>query len=220
MKAILSLLLVFAITLISYGQNGTTHTFRIEGMTCNNCANTATKALSKMKGVSSAKVVFESKTATVVAADSITREDLRQKIKSINFEALFDSDSLAPELTKEEKEKLNIQVVKGGDKIKVKDYLATDTITIFDFYADWCGPCRVFSPKLERLLIDHPKVKLVKVDIVAWKSALSKQLTKEYQFPALPFVLIFDDQGKLLGKVQGNFIEKVEAVLNKNEKKG
>jgi len=99
----------------------------------------------------------------------------------------------------------------------VKDHLSTGKITIFDFYADWCGPCRVFSPKLERLLVDHPKVALVKVDIVNWESSVSKQLTKEYQLPSLPFVLLFDDKGKLLGKVRGNFIEKVEAIVEKNE---
>ncbi|MBL4656617.1 MAG: hypothetical protein JKX73_01360, partial [Flavobacteriales bacterium] len=59
---------------------------------------------------------------------------------------------------------------------------------------------------------------LVKADIVDWESALSKQLTQKFQFPSLPFVLVFNDKGKLLGKVHGNFIDKVEAIVEKNEK--
>jgi hypothetical protein len=54
---------------------------------------------------------------------------------------------------------------------------------------------------------------LRKADIVDWKSNLAKQLTKEYQLPALPFTLIFDDQGTLLGKVEGNNIDKVKEII-------
>ena len=213
MRHFFTIWIAFAFSLMSYGQGENTYTFRIEGMTCDNCANTATRALSNMEGVVSANVVFDSKTATVVTNNSVTRKDLEQKIKEINFEPLFDDQSLAPPLTDQEKEKLDIRVVKGGGKIKMKEYLTNGKVTIFDFYADWCGPCRVFSPKLERLMMNHPNLALVKVDIVDWNSTLSKQLTKDYQFPSLPFVLIFDDGGKLLGKVKGNFIEKVEAII-------
>jgi len=215
MKTITTISLALLMALVSFGQNKITHIFKVEGMTCTNCANTAEAALSQMKGVNSAKVDFESRMATVVAAESVTREDLKQKIKEKNFEALFDDETLPPPLTAKEREGLDIRVVHGGGKIKMKEYLSSDKITIFDFYADWCGPCRVFSPKLERLLLDHPNLALVKVDIVDWKSAVSKQLTKEYQLPSLPFVLIFDAGGNLLGKVKGNFIEKVEAIVDK-----
>ena len=218
MKTICSIFLALAMAFISYGQSEITHTFTIEGMTCDNCANTAAQALSQIKGVHVAKVDFESKTATVVAGESVTREDLKQKIKEKNFEALFDGESLPPPLTLAERENLNIRVIEGGGKIKIEKYLVKGKITIFDFYADWCGPCRVFSPKVERLLLSHSNIILVKADIVDWKSALSKQLTQKYQFPSLPFVLVFNDKGKFLGKVHGNFIEKVEAIVNKNEK--
>ena len=41
-------------------------------------------------------------------------------------------------------------------------------LVLFDFYADWCGPCRQISPHLERLAQSDPDVVLVKVDIVDW----------------------------------------------------
>jgi len=217
MKTVISIFLALTIAFFSNAQSEVTYSFTIEGMTCDNCANTCTQALAQMKGVQSAKVDFESKTATVVAVESVTQEDLKQKIKEKNFEALFDDESLQPPLTSEERENLSIRDIKGGGKIKIDEHLVEGGITIFDFYADWCGPCKVFSPKVERLLLNHAKVNLVKVDIVDWKSALSKQLTQKYQMPSLPFVLVFNDKGKLLGKVHGNFIEKVEAIVEKNE---
>ena len=215
MKTKIIILLMLLWPVISYAQNKKVFEFRVEGMTCNGCANTATQALLKMEGVQSASVDFETKNARVVG--SATREQIKETIAAKNFEALFEGESLLKPLTEEEKKGLDIIVIKGGNKIKITDYVQAGKITIFDFYADWCGPCRVFSPKVERLLLKYRnKVVLKKVDIVSWKSELSKQLTKEYRMPALPFILIFNDKGKLLGKVEGNYIEQVEQIIKQN----
>jgi len=170
-----------------------------------------------MRGVESASVDFDTKTAKVVASDKVTIEKIKTAVKGRNFEALFEGESLSKSLNEEEKEGLDIEVIKGGSKIKIIDHLTDGKITVFDFYADWCGPCRVFSPKVERLLLKYPNtVALKKVDIVSWKSNLSKQLTKEYKMPALPFILVFDDKSKLLGKVEGNNIDQIEKIINQN----
>lgn len=196
-----------------------TFEFTIEGMTCGNCAQTATNVLKNVKGVKEANVDFESKKAKAVASNKLTEQQIKEAIKSkTNFEALFSGEELVKPLTDEEKKKVDMKVIKGGNKIKFNDNLDSGKITVFDFYADWCGPCRVFSPKVERLLLKYPNVSLIKVDIVDWKSEVSKQLTKEYQMPALPFTLIFDDKGKLLGKVEGNKIEEVEKIILQNTK--
>lgn len=222
MKKILLLFAFLQFMGSGYSQNNTestkTYHFTIEGMTCDGCANTATQELLKVDGIASATVDFETKKAEVVASDKITIKKIKQVIASKSFEALFSGERLVKPLTEEEKSKLNISVIKGGKKIKIKEHLTAGKITIFDFYADWCGPCKVFSPKIERLLLKYPTVILKKVDIVTWKSDLTKQLTKEYQLPALPFILIFNDKGKLLGKIKGNYIEKVEEVIKQNLK--
>jgi len=205
-------------SLFAYGQSTQTFTFTVEGMTCDNCAQSLTKTLQKLEGVKTASVIFDTKTATVTASSEITVEKIKAAVKGSNFEALFEGESLSKPLTEEEKKGLDIEVIKGGNKIKIKEHLTEDKITIFDFYADWCGPCRVFSPKVERFIKNNPDVALRKVDIVAWKSELSKQLTKNYKMPSLPFVLIFDDDGKLLGKVEGNYIEQVEAIVKSSSR--
>ena len=219
MKRIIMILSVFTFFQSAFAQqdkeNLTTFEFTIQGMTCSGCANTATQVLLKMDGVQNATVDFETKKAKVIASNKLTEEQIKKTIANTNFEALFRGDSLLKPLSDEEKSKLDIEVIKGGNKIKIKDHLIEGKTIIFDFYADWCGPCRVFSPKVERLLLNYHFVALKKVDIVNWKSELSKQLTKKYQLPSLPFILIFDDKGKLLGRVQGNHIDKVEEIIKK-----
>lgn len=214
MKRRLVTLTLLISTLVAFGQTIKTFEFIIEGMTCQNCVNTATRMLKQVGGVDSVSIDLDSKQAIVIADNNVTEDDLKNAIDTkTNFEALFAGDTLPAPLTEKEKEGLDIKTITGGDKIKFKDHLVQGKVIIFDFYADWCAPCSVFSPKVERLMLDIDDLALRKVDIVDWKSNLTKQLTKEYKLPALPFTLIFDDQGNLLGKVNGNDIEKVKEII-------
>ncbi len=189
--------------------------FTIEGMSCTGCANSSQKTLVKLKGVDSAFVNFDSKQAVVYGRGQLDEETIKKAIAELNFQALFGDDVLITPLTEEEKKGLDILVIEGGKKINFKEHLAKDRITIFDFYADWCAPCKLYSPRLERLLLEMPGLALRKVDLVSWESELAKQLTKAYKLPALPFTLIFDDKGKLVAKIEGNEIEKVRYSLKK-----
>jgi copper chaperone CopZ len=183
-------------------------------MTCQSCVNTAIRILKQIDGVDSVSVDLNSKQAIVIAYSKMTEKDLKTALDTkTNFEALFAGETLPQPLTEKEKEGLDIKTIKGGNKIKFTDHLAQGKIAIFDFYADWCSPCKVFSPKVERLLLEQNMLALRKVDVVDWKSNLAKQLTKKYKLPFLPFTLIFDDKGNLLGKVEGNNIEKVKKII-------
>ncbi|RIA87348.1 thioredoxin-like protein [Glomus cerebriforme] len=67
---------------------------------------------------------------------------------------------------------------------------------IVDFYADWCGPCKVLAPILERTVKENKKVTLVKLN-----TDDNPELTEKYQISALPTVHAF-----YKGKSMNNFI--------------
>ncbi len=71
-------------------------------------------------------------------------------------------------------------------------------VVLVDFYADWCGPCRMLSPVLERLAKDiQGKAKIVKVDTdKAEKTAASFRIT------SIPTLILFKD-GKEIERVVG-----------------
>jgi thioredoxin len=71
-------------------------------------------------------------------------------------------------------------------------------ITIVDFYADWCGPCRRMSPILEKIAEENSSVVVQKVNVDK-----HPDLAREYQANAIPHIIIYDKQGGEVDTVIG-----------------
>ncbi len=192
----------------------TTLEFSVLGMHCGNCADSATKTLATVPGVLEPAVNFDSKEGRVRSDGTVTRKQVRDALATLGFEARFGDETLDSDpLPEEVRAGLDIQTVSHGEKIRVKDHLAPGKITIFDYYADWCGPCHLLSPKLERLVLKYENVALRKLDLVDYDSKLAAQATRDFKMPGLPFTTVFNDRGKLLGQVHGNLLEDIEAIV-------
>ena|SRR6266850_2082671 len=90
----------------------------------------------------------------------------------------------------------DVKVASKGEAFSIDDQLVAGKYTIFDFYADWCAPCRALDPELRRLASRRHDVAVRKVDIVDWESAVVRQ----YGVTALPHMKIYDPKGVLLGE--------------------
>lgn len=93
----------------------------------------------------------------------------------------------------------SIEVITHGQQVDISKHLALGNVTIVDFYADWCGPCKQVSPALEKLAQSDSEIALRKVDIINWGSAVAKQ----YKINSIPRVEIYGRKGQLVGTVKG-----------------
>lgn len=84
---------------------------------------------------------------------------------------------------------------RNGDAIHLSELLAPGKVTVVDFYADWCGPCKTIEPYL-RSLANDPEVAVRKVDIVGWGSPVARQWGLE----SIPNMRVYDKQGKQVGE--------------------
>ncbi len=89
-----------------------------------------------------------------------------------------------------------------------------DGVTLVDFFAVWCGPCKMLTPVLEEVAIEFEgKAKIAKVDVDKLED-----LAIEYHIGSVPTVILFKD-GKLIAQTMGfrpkqQFCDALEKVIN------
>ena len=93
------------------------------------------------------------------------------------------------------------------------DKIISSGITLVDFYADWCGPCKMLSPILEELDNEYPNITFVKVNCDN-----DINLASRYGIMSIPSVYVFRD-GLEVSKFQGyRGKQEVKAFLDSIEK--
>jgi len=88
-----------------------------------------------------------------------------------------------------------IDIITKGRQVDVSKHLAPGLVTIIDFYADWCGPCKQISPVLEQMARTDPDIALRKIDIINWESPVAKQ----YKVQSIPRIEVYNRAGNLVG---------------------
>ena len=90
------------------------------------------------------------------------------------------------------------------------DVLDSDKLTVIDFWAEWCGPCRAIGPVIEELSKEYEgKVNIGKVNVDHYQ-----QVSMNYGITSIPAIL-FVKGGQVVDKLvgaqpKGNFVKKIE----------
>jgi thioredoxin 1 len=108
------------------------------------------------------------------------------------------------------------EVIAHGGQVDMTKHLALGKVTVVDFYADWCGPCKQLSPSLDQMARTDPEIALRKVDIVDWKTAVVRQ----YNIRSIPQVNVYNRGGQLVGTVVGVNFEQVKRYVAQAKTRG
>ena len=99
---------------------------------------------------------------------------------------------------------MKIVEIKNNFKEEVLDY---DGKVLVDFYADWCGPCKMLRPVLEDFANSNETVKVVSVNVDN-----EEDLAREYGVMSIPCLVVFnsgEEKNRSVGFIQKEQIAKI-----------
>lgn len=121
---------------------------------------------------------------------------------------------------------INSKSVNNKNKVKENDNMAqvisseefnnlvqnTEGIAVVDFFATWCGPCKMLGPVLEEVASERSEIQIVKIDVDE-----NTSLAKTYGIMSVPTMILFKD-GKPISKKSGYMPkELIEEWMNENK---
>lgn len=77
-----------------------------------------------------------------------------------------------------------------------QEVINSDKTVLVDFWASWCGPCRMLSPIVDEIAAEHPEIKVCKVNVDD-----EPELAQSFQIMSIPSLMVFKN-----GKVVANSI--------------
>ena len=102
-------------------------------------------------------------------------------------------------------------IVAVGDTNFENEVLKSNVPVLVDFWAEWCGPCRMLAPTIEAIAQDYNgKVRVAKVNVDE-----NMETSMKYGVQSIPTLLLFKN-GKVAGQLIGNLPRNnIERLLEK-----
>jgi len=104
-----------------------------------------------------------------------------------------------------------VTLIQSSDDLKTKLKEAGNKLVVIDFFAVWCGPCKMIGPMIEELSKEMQDVVFLKVDVDE-----CEDIAAEYDISSMP-TFVFIKESKVLETFSGANIDKLKNTIQKNK---
>jgi copper chaperone CopZ/thiol-disulfide isomerase/thioredoxin len=192
-----------------------TQVYSIQGADCASCADAIRGQLKKVKGVK--KVDFDKHAVelTVRMADGVPDQAILDAVarSEKGMTATVGAGRGAYLPLPEFPAGTDFQVLsKDGSAVGPLPALAVaGKYTVFDVYAEWCGPCREVDERLRQVVAQRSDVAIRKLNVLDFDTPLALELGSAFE--TLPYVVVLTPKGKRIDVVGTDFEALDKALL-------
>jgi len=190
--------LTFAAALLPLAVLGAeaTRVYSLPQANCNDCADKIRDELKKVKGVR--KVEFDKQKAeiTVRLDDAVSDAQVIAAVEQAGLQAVAGAGhgSYVPPEKYPSGSDMEVLSRDGSAVGRLERLRVAGKYTVFDVYADWCGPCRTVDARLREIVSSRKDVAVRKLNVVDFDTPLARELGS--RLDAIPYVIVFDPAGK------------------------
>ena len=103
-------------------------------------------------------------------------------------------------------------IIQATDNNFQEEVLSSEVPVLVDFWAEWCGPCKMIGPILEELAAEmSEKIKIAKVDVDS-----NSQTAVNYAIRSIPTLIIFKDGAVVAQHIGAASKSQLESFINQN----
>lgn len=138
-------------------------------------------------------IIFTLLVVVIIAASIFINKKSMQYVQGSNQE----------NIKKESEEENSMNVIKVTNDTFEKEVLNSNIPVLVDFYADWCGPCKMLSPTVDEVANENDDIKVVKVNVDE-----AQDVAIKYQVMSIPTLVVIKN---------GNEVNRSVGVIDKEE---
>lgn len=187
----------------------------LEGITCQTCGGTVTDVLKQVPGVADVRFDKQKVEVAVHFDAAVTLPgDLVRRIRQAGFVARVGAGhgSYAPAEAFADGADVRFINQEGAD-VDIQAHRVAGKVTVVDFGAKWCGPCRDVDKSMAALLSTTSDVAVRKVDVQDWDAPVARHYLRDVS--GLPYVVVFAKDGKQVDAIAGLDLARLQGAIAK-----